>query len=224
MSTDIVKGAVVGAVAASILLVAANATAGTGIGGIFNLGRTNTVNAKTALTGRTSSAQLAVANSGAGPALRLSTRSGHAPLSVSNNVMIPRLNANYVGGHKASSFVSKCQPGSIAAFASFYAPQVPTDPTYVTPTRFGGEAGFACNGAQLELTKESTGWFQLKFTTTPSNAAGYYLFANPDARGSIPLYATGESVLGGPVWDIRVFDKTGTATDPYYLEVQLVSS
>jgi hypothetical protein len=94
----------------------------------------------------------------------------------------------------------------------------------VTPTRYGGEAGFACNGAQLELTKESTGWFRLQFRTMPANAGGYSLFANPDARGSTPLYATGVSVLAGPVWDIHVFDKTGTPADPYYLEVQLVSS
>jgi hypothetical protein len=115
VSRDIVKGAVVGAVAASILLVAANATAGTGIGAVFNLGKTNTVNAKTSLTGRTASPQLAVINTGSGPALKLSARAGHAPLSVSNKVMVPRLNANYVGGHKASSFVSKCKPGSVAA-------------------------------------------------------------------------------------------------------------
>jgi hypothetical protein len=31
-------------------LIAASATAGTGIGGVFNLGRTNIVNAKTTLT------------------------------------------------------------------------------------------------------------------------------------------------------------------------------
>ncbi|HEY2199953.1 MAG TPA: hypothetical protein VGH69_20060 [Mycobacterium sp.] len=223
MTRDIVKGAVVGAIAASIVLLAGSAVAGTGIGGVFNLGRTNTVNAKTTLMGSTSAAQLAVSNAGSGPALKLSARAGHAPLSVSNKVMIPRLNANYVGGHKASSFVSKCQRGSVAAVASFYAPAIPSDPTYVTPNRYGGEGGFACNRAQLELTKEGTGWFRLKFTTSPANANSYLLFVNPDARGSTPLYGDGNSAFAGPSWDIHVFDKTGAPADPYYLDVQLIS-
>lgn len=223
MSRDIVKGAAVGAIAASIVLIAGTATAGTGIGAIFNLGKTNTVNAQTTLTGRNPGSLLTVGNNGNGPALRLSTRPGKAPLSVSNNVMVPNLNANYLDGRKASSFVSKCQRGSIAALASFYAPQIPSDPTYVTPDRYGGEGGFACNGAQLEMTKEATGWYRLKFTTAPANAFNYLLFVNPDARGATPIFADANSAFAGPVWDIHVFDKTGTPTDPYYLDVQLVS-
>jgi hypothetical protein len=223
MSRDIVKGAVVGAVAASILLLAANAFAGTGIGGVFNLGRNNSVNHRTALTGKTGKPQLAITNKGTGPALALHAKAGHAPLSVNNNVMVRHLNANYVGGKSAKSLVTNCQPGSVAAVAVFYAPQVPNDPTYVTPTRFGGEGGFACNGSEPELTREGTGFFRLKIQDALPSDLDYVLFVNPDARGGTPIYADGNSEFAGPVWDIHVFDKNGAPVDPYYLDLQLVA-
>lgn len=223
MSREIVKGAVVGAVAASVLLLTANAFAGTGIGGVFNLGRTNTVNAKSTLTGKTKHPELAVTNRGIGPALALHAAAGHAPLSVSNRVMVRRLNANYVGGKAASALVTKCQPGSLAAVAVFYAPEVPTDPTYVPPNRFGGEGGFACNGSEPLLTKEGTGFFRLKIETALPSNLDYVLFVNPDARGGSPIYADANSEFAGPVWDIHVFDKNGNPVDPYYLDLQLVA-
>ena len=222
-SAGLVKGAVIGAVTASVVMISATAMAGTGIGAVFNLGKSNTVNARSLLTGKTAKPELAVGNRGTGPALRLNAQAGHAPLSVSNKVMVPHLNANYVGGKSASSLVSKCRPGSLAAVAVFYAPQIPADPTYVRPNRYGGEGGFACNGSKPELTKEGTGWFRLKIATVLPGSYDYVLFVNPDNRGSTPIYADGNSECAGPVWDIHVFDKTGTAVDPYYLDVQLVA-
>jgi hypothetical protein len=223
MSRETVKGAIVGAIAASVLLFAATAFAGTGIGGAFNLGRTNSVNATSTLKGKTRHPQLVVRNRGVGPALALRVSAGHAPLTVSNHVMIRRLNANYVGGKAASALVTKCRPGSLAAVAVFYAPGVPTDPTYVPPNRYGGEGGFACNGSEPLLTKESTGWFRLKIQTALPSDLDYVLFVNPDARGTTPIYADGNSEFAGPVWDIHVFDKNGNPVDPYYLDLQLVA-
>jgi hypothetical protein len=223
MSAALVKGAVIGAVTASVVMISATAMAGTGIGAVFNLGKTNTVNARSILAGKTSKPELSVSNKGTGPALRLNAKSGHAPLSVSNKVMVPHLNANYVGGKSAASLVSKCRPGSLAAVAVFYAPQVPPDPTYVTPNRYGGEGGFACNGSQPELTKEGTGSFRLKIAKALPPSYDYVLFVNADSRGSTPMYADGNSEFAGPVWDIHVFDKTGTPVNPYYLDVQLVA-
>jgi hypothetical protein len=226
MSKDTVKGALVGAIVAGILVVAVNATAGTGIGGVFNLGKVNKVNAQSTLTGAAKQPQLALRNAGNGPALSLTVRPGHVPMRVSSKRMVPNLNANYLGGKAASDFVGACARGSLAAVASFYAPQVPADPTYVTPHRYGGEDGFACNGSEPELTKESTGWFRLQIADPLPDNHSYLLFINPDARGSTPLYGDGNSALGGsngPVWDIHVFDKNGTPADPYYLDVQLVT-
>ena len=56
----------VGALATVVALAATSALAGTGVGGVFNLGKTNSVNAASSLTGKTSAAQLNVANTGTG--------------------------------------------------------------------------------------------------------------------------------------------------------------
>jgi hypothetical protein len=57
------KGAFAGGVGAALVLTATAAIAGTGIGGIFNLGQSNTVNATSALSGASVGAQLQVTNS-----------------------------------------------------------------------------------------------------------------------------------------------------------------
>ena len=66
MKPSFYKGIVLGAVVSILVLVASTAVAGTGIGGIFNLGQTNTVNATSALSGASVGAQLQVTNSGTG--------------------------------------------------------------------------------------------------------------------------------------------------------------
>jgi len=60
------KGALVGGLGAGALLAATAALAGSGIGGIFNLGQTNTVDATSRLNGTAANAMLDVANSGTG--------------------------------------------------------------------------------------------------------------------------------------------------------------
>ena len=57
------KGAFAGGVGAALVLAATAAIAGTGIGGIFNLGQSNTVNATSSLSGASVGAQLQVTNS-----------------------------------------------------------------------------------------------------------------------------------------------------------------
>jgi len=55
------KGVVVGSICSMVVLLTATAVAGTGVGGVFNLGQENTVNAQTSLKGSVSSnAQLRV--------------------------------------------------------------------------------------------------------------------------------------------------------------------
>lgn len=49
-----------------VVLVAANALAGTGVGGIFNLGQTNSANQTSTLTGASNGAQLQVTNTASG--------------------------------------------------------------------------------------------------------------------------------------------------------------
>jgi hypothetical protein len=86
-------------------MVATAAMAGTGIGGVFNLGKTNTVDATTSLSGSSSGAQLGVTNSGAGPALSLKVASGKPPLSVNSSAKVRNLNASMLDGFTSGQFV-----------------------------------------------------------------------------------------------------------------------
>jgi hypothetical protein len=51
MRTGFLKGVVLGAIVSTLTLAASVALAGSGIGGVFNLGQPNTVNKTTTLTG-----------------------------------------------------------------------------------------------------------------------------------------------------------------------------
>jgi hypothetical protein len=66
MKPSFYKGIVLGAAVSILVLVASTAVAGTGIGGIFNLGQSNTVDATSALSGASVGPQLQVTNSGTG--------------------------------------------------------------------------------------------------------------------------------------------------------------
>ena len=127
------------------------------------------------------------------------------------------------GGKPVSAFVGTCKTGAVAVAAAWYAPPLPVDPTYVAPNRYGGEDGFACNGGTPQMTKVATGWFRMRVSPAlPANHT-YVAFINPDARSATPLYGDANSAIGGPVWDVHVFDKNGNPADPYYMDVLLVA-
>lgn len=107
-SKDIMKGAFIGAITSSIVMISASAVAGTGIGGVFNLGKTNKVNAQTTLTGKVKGSSLQLANTGSGPALGITVRAGKAPLVVSAKAgKVINLNADELDGHHSSFFASQ---------------------------------------------------------------------------------------------------------------------
>jgi hypothetical protein len=116
------KGAVVGLVCA-VLGGATVALAGSGIGGVFNLGQSNSVDAKTALTGASPSAQLQVTNTsaaggtsglavnsgsgattgvftntGGGPAGGFFVSAGVKPFTVNSQTKVGNLNADLLDG------------------------------------------------------------------------------------------------------------------------------
>jgi hypothetical protein len=64
-----------------LVLATATALAGSGVGGVFNLGQTNSVNATSTLTGGVGGPQLKVANTGAGSAI-LATQSSSTASAV----------------------------------------------------------------------------------------------------------------------------------------------
>src|SRR5207302_10088421 len=67
MRFSFIKGVVLGAAVAVLTVVTSTALAGSGVGGVFNLGVTNTVDATSKLQGTASQAMLDVTNNGTGP-------------------------------------------------------------------------------------------------------------------------------------------------------------
>ena len=88
---------------------ASAALAGTGVGATFNLGKLNTVNRVSQLVGATNNAMLLVDNRSTGTdatALDLRVNAGRAPMRVDSSTAVANLNADYVDGRSASSFVA----------------------------------------------------------------------------------------------------------------------
>jgi hypothetical protein len=101
-------GAAAGAVATAVALGAQAAYAGTGVGSIFNLGRTNTVGGTSTLTGTTAGAQLQVTNrskAASATGLSITVPAGRPPLKVSSTTQVPNLNASYLQGKRAADFL-----------------------------------------------------------------------------------------------------------------------
>jgi hypothetical protein len=105
MQLSNMKSVIIGVVAAVAAMAITGAASGSGVGAVFNLGKANSVNATSSLTGSTKHPMLSVTNSGAGAALSLQVRPGKAPLSVNSSGQVPKLNASLLGGLAASQFV-----------------------------------------------------------------------------------------------------------------------
>ncbi len=104
------RGVVLGSVVSIVALMASTALAGTGIGAVFNLGKSNSVNRSSTLTGSTSGKMLQVTNKGSGPALGLTVQAGKAPMTVNSATRVTNLNADMIDGLHASDLG---QTGSI---------------------------------------------------------------------------------------------------------------
>jgi hypothetical protein len=105
MRSSFLKGVLLGSLVAAVVTMTGTAFAGSGIGAIFNLGKTNTVNRTTTLTGTTSGKLLQVTNKGAGAALGLNVKAGNAPLTVNSTGRVVNLNADTVDGMHASDLM-----------------------------------------------------------------------------------------------------------------------
>jgi dolichol kinase len=84
MQGKFIKGVVTGAVVSGLTLASTAAFAGSGIGAVFNLGKTNAVNATSVLQGSTNGQQLALRTRTRVPRPAVSgsrrTRTGHHSL------------------------------------------------------------------------------------------------------------------------------------------------
>lgn len=99
------KGLMAGTAGVAVLFAITAAANGTGVGAVFNLGKTNKVNATSTLTGKTQGPMLTLINSGHGTALSLHVSSGHAPFSVNSATKVAHLNASLLGGIGPAGFV-----------------------------------------------------------------------------------------------------------------------
>ncbi len=105
MNKDLFKGVVVGAIVSSFVLMATSAMAGTGVGAIFNLGKTNKVNAPTSLSGTTSANNLQITNKGTGGGVGITVASGAAPIVVNSTAgKATNLNADKLDGLDSTAF------------------------------------------------------------------------------------------------------------------------
>ena len=98
------------------ILIVQPTFAGSGVGGVFNLRVTNTVNKVTVLKGSASTALLRVTNDGTGPALNLNVKNpGTAPITLDpeSTGVVTHLNADKLDGLDAHSFVTG--PGKIVS-------------------------------------------------------------------------------------------------------------
>ena len=99
------KGFTAGAAAVAVVLAITAAANGLGVGTAFLLGKTNTVNATSTLTGKAQGPMLNVINSGSGTALNLHVGSGHPPFTVNSATQVANLNASLLGGIGPAGFV-----------------------------------------------------------------------------------------------------------------------
>jgi hypothetical protein len=119
--TRALKGLVAGAVLCSAAF-AATAAGGTGVNPDFALGRSNAVNAVTALSGSTNGTQFHIQNLNTGKSaagLGIKVAAGRPPLIVNSATKVEHLNADFLDGVNASGFQPRteqeCPNGSAIA-------------------------------------------------------------------------------------------------------------
>ncbi len=99
------RGFILGLVVALVGITVPEALAGTGVGGVFNLGVANTVDRTTRLVG-TTGANLRITNTGTGTALVLRTDPGTPPLRVNSSTKVRNLNADLLDGVDSAGFLA----------------------------------------------------------------------------------------------------------------------
>ena len=209
MRLTFVKGAALGAVASVLTLGTTAALAGTGPGANFNLGKINSVNATSTLTGSATGSLLKIpntgtgsgaqainassaggtaatikaSNTGGGPAAEFDVTTGHAPFTVNSTTQVANLHAPLLQGTVPADFYAA---GSTVANSSQLGGQPPS--FYLPAT------GTAANSAELGGLPASSYGDRL-FAVVP--AAGGLLVGNGvsstqhDGTGSYDVRFTG---------------------------------
>jgi hypothetical protein len=170
MKTAFLKGAMLGALVCGITVGSTAAWAGTGIGGVFNIGTVNRTNASTVLEGSTNGQQFRVVNNahtGTGVSgIGIHTASNEPPLAVDSKTRVNNLNADLLDGQTSAGFVLG---GGRIASDRITPPISDTVSTVLAVPTFGA----------LEATCAPTG-FEMSWRnrTTPSTALDVWMLHN----------------------------------------------
>jgi len=188
MKLSFVKGVGLGVVCALTLTATTAALAGTGVGGVFNLGDKNDVSATTTLTGRVAGSQLQVNNASAGSGatgIGIRVAAGKPPLIVNSSAEVTNLNAGKLDGQTASDFLSATGTAANSGELGGQPPSafLPATGTAANSNELGGitSAGFI----------QGTGQVASGAATEADNGSQDLMldFTNWDLRGT--CYATG---------------------------------
>jgi hypothetical protein len=205
-------GVALGAFVSIVTLFSTAALAGTGVGGIFNLGRVNSVNASTQLAGSSKSPLLQIHNSDRlGSGVGIKVAQGQPPLVVNSSTEVPNLNAGYLGGLNSSAFqqvvMGSCSNGTAYSsistngfFQCTTSTVLPIDITTSSPgynlnnslTPSSLELDISCHdpGTFVEFANNGSGAATLNWmfsqggTTSSVNASG----AVVDPNKNLPFY------------------------------------
>jgi hypothetical protein len=121
MSGSGFKAGIVGGIVGAVIATSAVALAGSGVGGVFNLGASNSVDAKTTLSGASPSAQLQVTNTNAAvgaSGLGVTSKSDVATGSFANSSTGPGVLALSAGTAKATVHAKNTGGGPAGAFVT----------------------------------------------------------------------------------------------------------
>jgi hypothetical protein len=159
--------------------VASMALAGTGVGGVFNLGQKNTVDRVTQLVGTTAGAMLKVDNNGSGTALDL--RVGDptadpaaktvAPMKVDSGAVVNNLNADKIDGKDSTAFVPTATYVSTQTIAAPTAPNNTAKSVTVNCNR-GLHDMVISGGVELDISSTDT-IYQSRPQADPAFAQGW---------------------------------------------------
>ena len=108
MKPTFYKGVILGAIVAILTLAATAALAGNSIGAVFNLGKSNTADATSTLTGTTAGRQLQVTNKSTrvgATGIGIRVAPGKPPLAVNSSTRVAHLNASYLEGIPSRKFI-----------------------------------------------------------------------------------------------------------------------
>jgi hypothetical protein len=163
------SGAAVGALTATVVLIAATALAGTGIGAVFNLGKINKVNKQSTLQGNTDAQLLRVNNKGGGPALSLLTEPGVQPITTNSTETVGNLSAGLLDGKDSTEFLAADGKAVDAAHADM-ADQA-TNATNATTAAQAGNADRLDGLDSNDFLKE-TSFYRRTINTTGQELGG----------------------------------------------------